>query len=154
VSCGSIEHKMGIKASATCVMNFDGAKGWLIGEVNKGLACMFTMMNYERLGVGVQGLAAAERSYQNAVAYALDRIQGRAATGVASPEKAADAIIVHPDVRRMLLTMRAYSEGSRAFSTYVARCLDMAKFSDDATEKQKADAMVALLTPVAKSFLT
>ncbi len=154
VSCGSIEHKMGIKASATCVMNFDGAKGWLIGEVNKGLACMFTMMNYERLGVGVQGLAAAERSYQSAVAYALDRIQGRAATGAAQPDKAADPIIVHPDVRRMLMTMRAYIEGSRAFSTYVARALDISKFSDNAEEKAQAEAMVALLTPVAKAFMT
>src|SRR5690554_4257607 len=154
VSCGSIEHKMDIKASATCVMNFDGAKGWLIGEVNKGLACMFTMMNYERLGVGVQGLAAAERSYQSAVAYALDRIQGRAATGAANPDKAADPIIVHPDVRRMLLTMRAYIEGSRAFSTYVARALDISKFSDNAEEKEQAEAMVALLTPVAKAFMT
>ncbi|AZZ90821.1 acyl-CoA dehydrogenase [Hahella sp. KA22] len=154
VSCGSIEHKMGIKASATCVMNFDGAQGWLVGEPNKGLACMFTMMNYERLGVGVQGLAAAERSYQNAVEYAKDRIQGRAATGVVAKEKAADPIIVHPDVRRMLMTMRALIEGSRAFSTYVAKYLDISKYSDDAAAKQHAEAMVALLTPVAKAFLT
>ncbi len=154
VSCGSIEHKMGIKASATCVMNFDGAKGWLVGELNKGLACMFTMMNYERLGVGVQGLAAAERSYQNAVEYARDRIQGRAPSGVVATDKAADPIIVHPDVRRMLMTIRAMNEGSRAFSTYVAKYLDIAKFSEDAAEKQHADAMVALLTPVAKAFLT
>jgi hypothetical protein len=111
-------------------------------------------MNYERLGVGIQGLAAAERSYQNAVAYALDRIQGRAPTGVAHPEKAADPIIVHPDVRRMLMTMRAYNEGSRAFSTYVARYLDIAKFSDNDQESQHAEAMVALLTPVAKAYLT
>src|SRR5690606_12529969 len=109
---------------------------------------------YERLGVGVQGLAAAERSYQSAVAYALDRIQGRAATGAANPDKAADPIIVHPDVRRMLLTMRAYIEGSRAFSTYVARALDISKFSDNAEEKEQAEAMVALLTPVAKAFMT
>ncbi|WP_020407598.1 acyl-CoA dehydrogenase C-terminal domain-containing protein [Hahella ganghwensis] len=154
VSCGSIEHKMGIKASATCVMNFDGAKGWLVGELNKGLACMFTMMNYERLGVGVQGLAAAERSYQSAVEYARDRIQGRSPSGVAAPEKAADPIIVHPDVRRMLMNIRALNEGSRAFSTYVAKYLDIAKFSEDAAQKQHADAMVALLTPVAKAFLT
>ncbi|MEN9465980.1 MAG: hypothetical protein RL217_2161 [Pseudomonadota bacterium] len=153
-SCGSIEHKMGIKASATCVMNFDGAKGWLVGEENKGLACMFTMMNYERLGVGIQGLGAAENSYQNAVAYARDRIQSRAPTGAVDKSKAADPIIVHPDVRRMLMTMRAFVEGSRAFSTYVAKWLDITKFSDVAEDKQHAEAMVALLTPVAKAFLT
>ena len=154
VTCGSIEHKMGIKASATCVMNFDGAQGWLVGEENKGLLAMFTMMNYERLSVGIQGFAAAERSYQNAVAYALDRIQGRAATGPVQPEKAADPIIVHPDVRRMLMTMKAFTEGSRGFSTYVARFLDIAKFSDDPEEKKNAEAMVALLTPVAKAYMT
>ncbi|ARU55930.1 acyl-CoA dehydrogenase [Oleiphilus messinensis] len=154
VSVGSIEHKMGIKASATCVMNFDGAQGWLVGELNKGLACMFTMMNYERLAVGIQGLSASERSYQNAVEYANDRIQGRAATGPANPDKAADPIIVHPDVRRMLLTIKAYNEGGRAFSSYVARWLDIAKFSDNTEEKAHADAMVALLTPVVKAFLT
>lgn len=153
-SCGSIEHKMGIKGSATCVMNFDGAKGWLIGEENKGLACMFTMMNYERLGVGIQGLGAAENSYQNAVAYALDRLQSRAPTGAADKSKIADPIIVHPDVRRMLMTMRALTEGSRAFSTYVATWLDITKFSDNAEQIQHAEAMVALLTPVAKAFLT
>lgn len=153
-SCGSIEHKMGIKGSATCVMNFDGAKGWLVGEENKGLACMFTMMNYERLGVGIQGLGAAENSYQNAVAYARDRIQSRAPTGAVDKSKAADPIIVHPDVRRMLMTMRAFVEGSRAFSTYVAKWLDITKFSDVAEDKQHAEAMVALLTPVAKAFLT
>ncbi|MBK8970290.1 MAG: acyl-CoA dehydrogenase C-terminal domain-containing protein [Hahellaceae bacterium] len=154
LGCGSIEHKMGIKASATCVMNFDGAKGWLVGELNKGLACMFTMMNYERLGVGVQGLAAAERSYQNAVEYARDRIQGRAATGPVAKDKAADPIIVHPDVRRMLMTIRAMNEGSRAFSTYVASFLDMAKYADDSATRVNAEALVALLTPVAKAFLT
>jgi len=154
VTCGSIEHKMGIKASGTCVMNYDGAQGWLVGEVNKGLLAMFTMMNYERLSVGIQGFAAAERSYQNAREYALDRIQGRATTGPQNPEKAADPIIVHPDVRRMLLTMRAFTEGSRAFSTYVARYLDIAKFSDDADETKHAEAMVALLTPIAKAYMT
>ncbi len=154
VTCGSIEHKMGIKASGTCVMNFDGAKGWLVGEVNKGLAAMFTMMNYERLSVGIQGIGAAERSYQNAIDYARERIQGRAATGPVATDKAADPIIVHPDVRRMLLNMKAYTEGSRAFSTYVARFLDISKFSDDADEKKHAEAMVALLTPVAKAFMT
>ena len=154
MGCGSIEHKMGIKGSATCVMNFDGAKGWLVGEENKGLACMFTMMNYERLGVGIQGIGAAEASYQNAVEYARDRIQSRAPTGAVAKDKAADPIIVHPDVRRMLLTSRAFTEGGRAFSTYVAKWLDIAKFSDNEDEKKHADAMLALLTPVAKAFLT
>jgi len=135
-------------------MNFDGAKGWLVGEENKGLACMFTMMNYERLGVGIQGIGAAEASYQSAVEYARDRIQSRAPTGAVAKDKAADPIIVHPDVRRMLMTMRAFNEGGRAFSTYVAKWLDIAKFSDDAETKQHADAMLALLTPVAKAFLT
>jgi len=154
VVCGSIEHKMGIKASATCVMNFDGAQGWLVGEVNQGLNAMFTMMNYERLSVGIQGLGAAERSYQNAVAYALDRIQGRAPTGKAQPGKAADPLIVHPDIRRMLMTMRAYTEGGRAFSTYVASFLDIAKFSDNTEQKEYAASMVQLLTPVAKAYIT
>ena len=154
VSCGSIEHKMGIKGSATCVMNFDNAKGWLVGEENKGLACMFTMMNYERLGVGIQGLGGAEASYQSAVEYARERIQSRAPTGPVAKDKAADPIIVHPDVRRMLMTMKAFNEGGRAFSTYVAKYLDITKFSDDADAKKNAEAMVALLTPIAKAFMT
>ncbi|KZZ00119.1 acyl-CoA dehydrogenase [Oleibacter sp. HI0075] len=153
-SCGSIEHKMGIKGSATCVMNYDGAKGWLVGEENKGLACMFTMMNYERLGVGIQGLGVAENSYQNAVAYARDRIQSRAPTGAVAKDKAADPIIVHPDVRRMLMTMRAFNEAGRAFSTYVGEWLDTSKYSDNADQAKHAEQMVALLTPVAKAFMT
>ena len=154
VSCGSIEHKMGIQASATCVMNFDGATGYLVGEANKGLAAMFTMMNYERLGVGIQGLASAERSYQNAVEYARDRLQSRSPTGATQADKIADPIIVHPDVRRMLLTMKACNEGGRAFSTYVALQLDTAKYSEEAATRKRAEDMVALLTPVAKAFLT
>ncbi|KKM16708.1 hypothetical protein LCGC14_1683090, partial [marine sediment metagenome] len=156
LSCGSLEKKMGIKGSATCVMNFDGAKGWLVGEENKGLNAMFTMMNYERLGVGVQGIGAAEASLQSAREYAMDRVQGRAATGAQQPEKAADSILVHPDVRRMLLTMKGYVEGGRAFSTYVAQWLDIAKYADAADEDRRkhAEGMVALLTPVAKAFLT
>jgi alkylation response protein AidB-like acyl-CoA dehydrogenase len=154
LSCGSIEHKMGIKASATCVMNFDGAKGWLVGGENKGLNAMFTMMNYERVAVGIQGVGIAENSYQNAVTYANDRIQSRAPTGKQFPEKAADPIIVHPDVRRMLLTMRALTEGGRAFSTYASKWLDVSKFSDNSEDKKLAEAMVSLLTPVVKSFLT
>ncbi|MGC5699629.1 acyl-CoA dehydrogenase C-terminal domain-containing protein [Pseudomonas sp. NFXW11] len=154
VSCGSIEHKMGIQASATCVMNFDQAIGYLVGEPNKGLAAMFTMMNYERLGVGIQGLATGERSYQNAVEYARDRLQSRAPTGRQAKDKVADPIIVHPDVRRMLLTMKAANEGGRAFSTYVAMQLDTAKFSEDTETRKRAESLVALLTPVAKAFLT
>jgi len=153
-SCGSIEKKMGIKGSATCVMNFDGAKGWLVGEENKGLAAMFTMMNYERLGVGIQGIGAAEASLQSAREYANERIQSRAPTGAQQPEKAADPILVHPDVRRMLLTMKSYVEGGRAFSTYVAQWLDISKYSDNDEQRKHAEGMVALLTPVAKAFLT
>jgi alkylation response protein AidB-like acyl-CoA dehydrogenase len=154
VSCGSIEHKMGIHASATCVMNFDGATGWLIGEPHKGLAAMFTMMNYERLGVGIQGLGAAARSYQNALEYANDRIQGRGAKATQVASKEADPLIVHGDIRRMLLTMKAFVEGGRAFSTYVGQQLDISKYSDDDSQRQRADDLVQLLTPVAKAFIT
>ncbi|MGG6921071.1 UNVERIFIED_CONTAM: acyl-CoA dehydrogenase C-terminal domain-containing protein [Pseudomonas aeruginosa] len=154
VHCGSIEHKMGIKASATGVMNFDGASGWLVGEVNKGLAAMFTMMNYERLSIGIQGIGCAEMSYQSAVAYARERLQSRAPTGPVARDKAADPIIVHPDVRRMLLTMKALTEGGRAFSTYVGQQLDLAKYAEDQEERSQAEALVALLTPVAKAFFT
>ena len=154
LSCGSIEHKMGIQASATCVMNFDGATGWIVDAPNKGLNAMFTMMNYERLGVGIQGLSLGERSYQSAVEYARDRLQSRAPSGAQAKEKAADPIIVHPDVRRMLLTMKALNEGGRGFSSYVAIQLDTAKYSEDPATRQRAEALVALLTPVAKAFLT
>ena len=154
LSCGSLEEKMGIHGSATCVMNYDGARGFLVGEPHKGLMAMFTMMNYERLGVGIQGVGAAEASYQNALAYARERLQSRSPTGAQETDKVADPILVHPDVRRMLLKMKAHTEGSRAFITYVAQWLDQAKFSEDAEFQKKADAMVALLTPVAKAFLT
>lgn len=154
LSCGSIEHKMGIHASATCVMNFDGARGWLIGEAHRGLAAMFTMMNYERLGVGIQGLGAAERSYQTALEYANERIQGRGASATRQPAAEADPLLVHGDVRRMMLTMKALTEGGRAFSTWVGQQLDRAKYTADKVQRQRADAMVALLTPVAKAFLT
>ena len=153
VSCGSIEHKMGIHASATCVMNFDSAKGYLIGELNKGLACMFTMMNFERIGVGIQGIGAAESSYQNALEYAKDRLQGRSLTGVKSPDTQADSLMVHGDVRRMLLNMKAMNEGSRALSTYVAMQLDIATYGTGEAQ-QKADQLVALMTPIAKAFFT
>ena len=154
VSCGSVEHKMGIKASATCVMNFDGAVGYLVGEPNRGLAAMFTMMNYERLSIGIQGIGCAEASYQSALAYARDRLQSRAATGPQAREKIADPIIVHADVRRMLLSMRALTEGGRAFATYVGQQLDVAKYAEDAGEREAAQRLVALLTPVAKAFFT
>ncbi len=154
VHCGSIEHKMGIKASATCVMNFDGASGWLVGEVNKGLAAMFTMMNYERLSIGIQGIGCAEMSYQSAVAYARERLQSRAPTGPVARDKAADPSIVHHDVRRLLHTMKALTEGGRAFSTYVGQQLDLAKYAEDQEERSQAEALVALLTPVAKAFFT
>jgi len=154
IHCGSIEHKMGIKGSATCVMNIDGAVGYLVGETGKGLNYMFTMMNYERLGMGIQGVGAAEVSYQQATRYAQERLQGRSPNGAINPDKNADPIIVHPDVRRMLLTMRSLTEGGRCFSTYVAKQLDIVKFSKDESEIIKAQSLVALLTPVAKAFLT
>jgi hypothetical protein len=145
---------MGIKGSATCVMNFDDAKGWIIGEPNQGLACMFTMMNYERLSIGLQGLGLGEVSYQSAVDYARERLQGRSATGAKNPNGPADPIIVHGDVRRMLMNMRAINEGGRALAAYVGMQLDTAKFSEDADAKKKAEDRVALLTPVAKAFFT
>lgn len=153
VTCGSIEHKMGIKASATCVMNFDGAEGYLIGELNKGLACMFTMMNFERIGVGIQGIGAGVRSYQNALEYAKDRVQGRALSGTKSPEKSADSIMVHGDVRRMLLNMKALNEGSRALSTYISMQLDIATFGEGELQL-RGESMAALMTPLAKAFFT
>ncbi len=157
VSCGSIEHKMGIHASATCVMNFDESKGYLIGELNKGLACMFTMMNFERIGVGIQGLGAAVRSYQNALEYAKDRVQGRALdskqNGVKNPNQEADSIMVHGDVRRMLLNMKALNEGSRALSSYISMQLDYATYGTG-EEQIKGEALAALMTPVAKAFFT
>ncbi len=154
VGPGSIEHKMGIKASATCVMNFDGAKGYLVGKENEGLAAMFVMMNYERLSMGIQGLGASEFAYQNAAQYATDRLQGRSALGAQSPAKPADSILVHGDVRRMLLNVRANNEASRAFAVYVGQQLDITKFSTDPEAVKKANDRVALLTPIAKAYLT
>ncbi|QZI71266.1 acyl-CoA dehydrogenase C-terminal domain-containing protein [Pseudomonas protegens] len=154
VSCGSIEHKMGIKASATCVLNFDGAKGFLIGEANKGLNCMFTMMNHARLGTGMQGLCLGEASFQGAIKYANDRLQMRALTGPKAPDKAADPIIVHPDVRRMLLTMKAFNEGNRALAYFTAQLLDVAHLSADPAQRQDAENLLAFLTPICKAFMT
>ena len=154
VQAGSIEHKMGIKASATCVMNFDAAKGFLVGQENEGLAAMFVMMNYERLSMGIQGLGASEFAYQNAAQYATDRLQGRSAEGVKSPNQPADSILVHADVRRMLLNTRVNNEASRAFAVYVAQQLDITKFSNDPEAVRAANDRVALLTPIAKAYLT
>ncbi len=153
VSCGSIEHKMGIHASATCVMNFDESQGFLVGELNKGLACMFTMMNFERIGVGIQGIGAAVKSYQNALEYAKDRLQGRSSTGAKSPEKSADSIMVHGDVRRMLLNMKSMNEGSRALSTYISMQLDLATYGEG-EQQVKGETLAALMTPLAKAFFT
>jgi len=153
-ACGSIEHKMGIKASATCVMNFDDATGWLVGELGKGMRAMFTMMNEERLAVGIQGLGLAEASYQGAVAYARDRVQGRSLSGVKAPDKAADPIIHHPDVRRMLLNIRSTTEGCRALGAWVAKTLDIAEHATDPQIKQDAEDFVALMTPIVKALMT
>ena len=154
VQAGSIEHKMGIKASATCVMNFDNATGFLVGQENKGLAAMFVMMNYERVTMGLQGLGASVLAYQNAAAYAKERLQGRADDGIKYATKVADPIINFGDVRRMLLNTKVNSIATRTFAMYVAKNLDIAKFSDDDTACQNAHAKVALLTPIAKAFLT
>ena len=154
VACGSIEHKMGIKASATCVMNFDGAKGWLVGEPHRGMRAMFTMMNDARLEVGIQGLGIAETAYQSAVAYAQDRRQGRALTGAKEPDQPADRLVVHPDVRRMLLTMRAFSEGARALAYWIGMQLDISEKHPDAEKRQAADDLVALMTPIIKAHFT
>lgn len=154
VQCANIEHKMGLKASATCQMNFDDSIGWLVGEPGKGMAAMFTMMNTERVSVGIQGLGVGEAAYQAAVWYAKDRLQGRALSGAKYPEKAADPIIVHPDVRRMLMTMRAYNEGCRALSAWVSRALDAEKHSADPEVRQRASDFIALMTPVVKALFT
>lgn len=154
VYCASIEHKMGIKASSTCVMNFDGAQGWLVGDLYNGMSHMFTMMNTERLGVGNQGLGISEIAYQNALAYARERLQGRALRGAKFPDKPADPIIVHSDIRKMLLTMKALNEGNRMMAAWVAMSLDISKHSPDEKERQNADDLVQLMTPVVKAFLT
>ncbi|MFB9147967.1 acyl-CoA dehydrogenase C-terminal domain-containing protein [Halomonas alkalicola] len=154
VVCGSLEHKMGIHGNATCVMNFDGAKGFLVGAPNKGLACMFTMMNAARIGVGIQGLGLTEASFQNALAYARDRLQMRALSGPKAPEKAADPIIVHPDVRRMLLTQKAFAEGGRMLTLYTAQMIDIVEHGSDALERERAETLLGLLTPIVKAFLT
>jgi len=154
VSCGSIEHKMGIHGNSTCVMNYDGATGWLIGEENKGMQGMFVMMNEARLGVAVQGLAQSEVAYQNAAAYAKDRLQGRSLTGPKAPDKPADPIIVHPDVRRTLLTIKAFNEAARAMVVWTSLKSDVAHRSSDTKDREAADDHMGLMTPVLKGVLT
>ena len=154
VTVGSIEHKMGIKASATCVMNFEGAKGYLIGPPNRGLNCMFTFMNTARVGTALQGLAAAEGSFQGALAYAKDRLAMRSLSGPKAPDKEADPIIVHPDVRRMLLTQKAFAEGGRALAYYLAQHADIVEQGTDEEARKVSDDMMAFLTPIAKAFMT
>ncbi len=150
VSCGKLEEKMGIHGNATCVMNYDGAVGYLLGEQHKGMRAMFTMMNEARLGVALQGYAQAEAAYQNAVAYAKDRLQGRAVTGAKNPEGPADPLIVHPDIRRSLMDQKSFVEGARAFTYWGASMIDRSHKLGDA----EAEALVSLLTPVLKGFLT
>jgi alkylation response protein AidB-like acyl-CoA dehydrogenase len=154
VRCGSIEHKMGIHGSSTCVMNFDGAKGWMIGQPNKGLNAMFTMMNTARLAVGIQGLGLVERAYQNALRYSRDRLQMRSLSGPKFPEKPADPLLVHPDIRRMLLTCKALTEGGRALALHAATLVDILERTDDAGERQRADELLSFLTPIVKACLT
>ncbi|MFM6951438.1 MAG: acyl-CoA dehydrogenase C-terminal domain-containing protein [Novosphingobium sp.] len=154
VSCGSIEHKMGIHGNATCVMNYDGATGYLVGEANKGLAAMFIMMNGARLGVGIQGLAQAEAAYQNAVKYAGERRQGRALTGAADPAEKADTLFVHPDVRRMLMDAKAFTEGMRSLCLWGALQVDLSHKAAIEEERQQADDLISLLTPVIKGYGT
>ncbi|WP_370268411.1 acyl-CoA dehydrogenase, partial [Nioella sp.] len=150
VACGKIEEKMGIHGNSTCVMNYDGAKGWLLGDLHKGMRAMFTMMNEARLGVGMQGLAQADVAYQNALAYAKDRLQGRAVTGVENPDGPADPLIVHPDIRRNLMDQKSFTEGARAFILWGATLIDQAHRNSDAD----ADGLISLMTPVLKGFLT
>ena len=154
VRCGSIEHKMGIHASPTCVMHFNESAGWLVGKPNEGLACMFTMMNQARLGVGLQGHGLSELAWQAAIAYANDRLQGRAMTGPKEPGKPADPIIVHPDVRRMLLTQKAFVEGGRVLCFLTGREIDSAHLNPDEAARRRSQDLVAFLTPIVKGFLT
>jgi len=154
VSCGSIEHKMGINGSPTCVMNFDGAKGYLLGPENKGLNCMFTFMNNARLAVAMQGMVHAEVGFQKSLAYAKDRLQMRSLTGAKNPEGPADPIIVHPDVRRMLLTQKSLAEGGRMLNFHIAKLLDVLQRSDNADLIKQTEDELGLLTPIAKAFLT
>ncbi|WP_197468925.1 acyl-CoA dehydrogenase family protein, partial [Oleiphilus sp. HI0125] len=152
--CGGLEHKMGIKGSATCVMNFEGAKGWLVGKENEGLKCMFTMMNAARIMVGMQGLGLAETGYQVSLAFAKDRLQSRSLTGPRNPDGPADPIIVHPDVRRMLLKQKVLIEAGRAMAYWAAYQQDLAHAAPEEADREKADDLFQIMTPIVKSFLT
>jgi alkylation response protein AidB-like acyl-CoA dehydrogenase len=152
--CGGLEHKMGIKASATCVMNFENAKGWLIGKENEGLKCMFTMMNSARIMVGVQGLGLAEKAYQISLGFAKERLQSRSLTGPKSPDEKADAIIVHPDVRRMLTQQKVFLEGARCMAYWTGMNLDLAEKHPDSEVREEADDIVQIMTPIVKAYLT
>ncbi|MBM3620948.1 MAG: acyl-CoA dehydrogenase [Alphaproteobacteria bacterium] len=154
IRCGAIEHKMGIKASSTCVMNLDGARGWMVGEANKGLNAMFVMMNAARLGVAMQGLGIAETAYQSAASYAKERLQGRSLTGPKNDKGPADPIIVHPDVRRMLLIQRSFAEGARAMAYWIGSLIDVARRHESQEEREKADDLIQILTPIAKAYFT
>lgn len=154
VRCGSLEHKMGIHGSATCVLNFDGAQGYLVGQPHKGLMGMFTMMNTARLAVGLQGLGLSDRALQNALAYSRERLQMRSLSGAKFPDKPADPIIVHPDVRRMLLTCKALVEGGRVMGYHGALLVDIAHHATDAAEREQADALLGFMTPIVKACLT
>jgi len=154
VTCGSIEHKMGIHGNSTCVLNYDGAKGWLIGEEHKGMRAMFTMMNAARLGVGIQGLGVADVAFQNGAAYAKERLQMRSISGVKAPDKPADPIIVHPDVRRMLMQAKAFTEGARALALETGLKLDFAHRHPDPATRRECEDFVALITPMLKAYLT
>jgi alkylation response protein AidB-like acyl-CoA dehydrogenase len=154
IRCGAIEHKMGIKASSTCVMNLDGARGWMVGEANKGLNAMFVMMNAARLGVAMQGLGIAETAYQSAASYAKERIQGRSLTGPKNDKGPADPIIVHPDVRRMLLIQKSFAEGARAMAYWIGSLIDIARRHESQEEREKADDLIQILTPIAKAYFT
>ena len=154
LSAGALEKKMGIHGNATCVMNFDGATGYLIGEENKGLNCMFTFMNAARVGTAIQGITHAEIAQQGAWRYAVDREAGRALSGAQFPDRPADPLIVHPDVRRMLFTIRAFAEGNRAFSCYLQKFIDLAELASDAATRDHAETMLSFLTPIAKGFMT
>lgn len=154
LSCGALEHKMGIKGASTCVMNFDGAQGWLVGEANQGLSCMFTMMNDARFQVGLQGLGIAETAFQGGLAYARERLQSRSLTGAVAPDQAADPIIVHPDVRRMLLTQKSLTEGCRMLGAYTARQLDLEHAAPEPEARRAAMRRAALLIPIVKAFFT
>jgi len=154
LGCGALEEKMGIHGNATCVMNYDGATGWLLGEAHKGLKAMFTMMNEARLGVGIQGLSQSEVAYQNAVAYARERLQGRALDGAQNPDQPADPILVHPDVRRVLMTIKSFNEAARALVLWTALRGDISHRSGDESQRQAADDAMGLMTPVVKGVLT